>query len=127
MLYNLELFLGSKRAQYCIYCCWRWVLYYTVMGGLGFNQATGDLRESQTIALDTAMFRPSRCRARDRQRSPLQIAAAAAVPGLAVTLAVQMPLLPRMTLAGMMPAPPHNGCCCSEVLLILRFGPNDAC
>ena len=99
------------------------------MGGLGFNQATGDLRESQVSlrwaiscsVLDTAMFRPSRRRARDRQRSPLQIAAAAAVPGLAVTLAVQMPLLPRMTLAGMMPAPPHNGCCCSEVLLVLRF------
>ena len=97
------------------------------MGGFGFNQATGDLCESQAAlrlaiscsVLDTAMFRPPRSRAPDRQRSPLQ--AAAAVPGLAVTLAVQMPLLPRMTLAGMMPAPPHNGCCCSEVLLILRF------
>ena len=85
------------------------------MGGLGFNQATGDLRESQValrlatscFVLDTTMFSPSRCSARDRQRSPLQVAAAA-VPGLAVTLAVQMPLLARMTLAGMIPAPPRE-------------------
>ena len=58
--------------------------------------------------LDTAMFRPScTCGAGDRQRGRLEVAAAAApaVPGLALTLAVQMPLLPRMTLAGMMPAP----------------------
>ena len=85
------------------------------MGGFGFNQATGDLCESQAAlrlaiscsVLDTAMFRPPRSRAPDRQRSPLQ-AAAAAVPGLAVTLAVQMPLLARMTLAGMIPAPPRE-------------------
>ena len=61
------------------------------MGGLGFNQATGDLRESNQATgdlresqvalrwaiscsvLDTAMFRDSRTAIPDRQRSPLQL------------------------------------------------------